>query len=668
MKKIHQIWISDNSAPPSKFIAIRMHKLKHMYNDYEYTLYDNEMCRDQVRSLLGEEAVKLYDSLNSYSFRADLARYCILYQLGGFYFDSFICPEFKIEFDDFPVMYRSPVGSCDGYNALDNGVMYFNKPKHPFLWDAINLSLKNIKQQLYGVNALDITGPVMLGRLKEYDIRFGQSRDLDLEQQAIYFTQKGAYFENSLHWLYRPNGSFLSTFNCIGTNSYLHLWNETCVFKRNQIKFISFYTETYEQDARQLKNSLTKFGIDDSDINYREQVGSWAANTQMKAQFILEKLRENDAVVWTDADSQILQTPSFFDTISTDVGLFFIPQELALGWQPPEYSILQNTDRYLQSGTMYFKNNARVIRLLEAWIALNKKDSRQWDQWTLQLVLQNSDVSITQLPPEYVWAPYVSKVYSPRDPVIEHGQASLRIKQKSTVFVTTFSEKGYHDYGKRWIDTFIENTADVSAIIYTDFDLSIPDTRVTVLNYNQVIPEHIQWVDTYTNIEGVCTPHEKALGIKFSYKSFVMMHALNNLNGYVIWLDGDCIFKINSYANLAKSVLNDRFIAIQVDKVCENDEWKAENHAESGIVMFDADHKDKEHFLYNFTQLYEPSLVASMIRPYDGFIIMRSCGNIEYVDLLPPNYTISHCDPELTFIHPELKSRFIHYIGHKNEN
>ena len=48
-------------------------------------------------------------------------------------------------------------------------------------------------------------------------------------------------------------------------------------------------------------------------------------NTQIKAPFILEKLKQNDAVVWTDADSRIRQYPAFFDTIETDVAFFFNP-------------------------------------------------------------------------------------------------------------------------------------------------------------------------------------------------------------------------------------------------------------------------------------------------------------------------------------------------------
>lgn len=421
MNKIHQIWISKNNNPPSEHVANKMQKLKHMYSDYEYTLYDNEMCRNEIQSLLGEEAVGLYDSLNSYSFKADLARYCILYKHGGFYFDSILCPEFKLEFDNFPVLYLSPDGSCDGYRGIDNGVMYFNNPKHPFLLDAINLSLENIKYKSYGVHPLDITGPVMLGRLKEYDIRFGKSKDLNPHQKA-------AYFDDVVHWLHRPTGSYLHTFNCVGTNTYEKMWFEKWVFKSNETKFISFYTKKYEHDANLLKNSLQKFGISDSDVDYRESIGLWVANTQMKAKFILEKLRKYDAVIWTDADSIIVDKPDIFDTITTDVAFYFISKDLVSEWNMPNHSILKNADSYLQSGTMYFKNNDKVIKLLESWIELNEKDSNQWDQWTLQAALQNSDVTVTQLPPEYYWTPFVARAYPSGKPTIIHTQASDRIK------------------------------------------------------------------------------------------------------------------------------------------------------------------------------------------------------------------------------------------------
>jgi len=236
---------------------------------------------------------------------------------------------------------------------------------------------------------------------------------------------------------------------------------------------------------------------------------------------------------------------------------------------------------------------------------------------------------------------------------------------KNTIFVTTFSAKSYNDHGKYWIESFIKNTSNVNAIVFVDFNLFISDPRIKVLNFNDFIPEHKDWVEAFNSLHK--NDHERKLGVKFSYKSFVMLYALNNLSEYVIWLDSDCIFKPNTYDDFAQKVLNNKFISVQVDKVAINDWWKKEEHVESGIVVFDMDHPDKTKFLNKFKELYHPENMAKMERPYDGFVIMRSCREVDFADLLPPNYTIMDLDSNLTFIHPELKQRLIHNIGHKND-
>jgi hypothetical protein len=192
------------------------------------------------------------------------------------------------------------------------------------------------------------------------------------------------------------------------------------------MKIISFYTGHYEWDAEQLKKSMNKLGIINYDVEYRDGVGSWESNTQMKCNFILEKLKENDSVVWTDADSRVREIPSFFDTIETDVGFYFLPAECANDFKLPDHSILKSPISYLQSGTMFFRNTKSTINLLHKWNELNSLDNRQWDQWTLQVALAQSDVTITELPESYVWVDGVNS----GSPVIEHLQASRKFKAK----------------------------------------------------------------------------------------------------------------------------------------------------------------------------------------------------------------------------------------------
>lgn len=192
-------------------------------------------------------------------------------------------------------------------------------------------------------------------------------------------------------------------------------------------KIISFYTGHYQWDAEQLIKSMVKRGIKNFDVEYRDQAGNWEQNTQMKAGFILEKLKQNNAVVWTDADSRVRQNPVFFDTMFADVGVFYLHKKYANDFVLPEHSVIKGADYYLQSGTMYFKNNEKVIKLLERWIELNSQDPRQWDQWTLQKAIVESDVSVQQLPAEYVWT---DAGYATGSPVFEHLQASRRFKDK----------------------------------------------------------------------------------------------------------------------------------------------------------------------------------------------------------------------------------------------
>lgn len=191
-------------------------------------------------------------------------------------------------------------------------------------------------------------------------------------------------------------------------------------------KIISFYTGHYQWDAEQLIKSMVKLGISYYDVEYKDRIGAWEQNTQMKAPFILEKLKQNSAVVWTDADSRVRQVPSFFDSITTDIGVYFLPKEKAAEFKLPEHSVIQDVSRYLQSGTMFFNNTPSTVALLERWISLNDEDNRQWDQWTLQKCISESDVTITELPESYVWVSGTNT----GSPVIEHLQASRKFKSK----------------------------------------------------------------------------------------------------------------------------------------------------------------------------------------------------------------------------------------------
>jgi hypothetical protein len=153
-----------------------------------------------------------------------LARYCILYKYGGQYFDTSICPEFKLEFDNPAILYKPPL-EWGGTKLIDNGVMIFNETQHPLLLKAIQVCIKNIRSKNYGNGSLDITGPGVLGKLDEYDnVTYGHCKFIEPGQKA-------AFLNKTMHWKYKPEGTNLKTLGCSGVNIYDDMWLEKKVFK-----------------------------------------------------------------------------------------------------------------------------------------------------------------------------------------------------------------------------------------------------------------------------------------------------------------------------------------------------------------------------------------------------------------------------------------------------
>jgi hypothetical protein len=228
-------------------------------------------------------------------------------------------------------------------------------------------------------------------------------------------------------------------------------------------------------------------------------------------------------------------------------------------------------------------------------------------------------------------------------------------------FVTTFSKIGYDLYGKKWIDTFTKNVSEsnITVDLYLDFDIEIFDSRINIINYDIAIPNHKAWICEFET-KSKHSLYNKKMGVRFSYKAFVMQHALdNNKDCYVIWLDGDCIFKPNNY-NFIENLLNNCAIA------CQREYNGGEDHIESGIVIFDVNHEHTQKFNNKFKQLYKVESLIQHNSPYDGFMIYLSIKEtgINYINLNDKYGKPGiQSDPNETFLHPEINSRFHHNIG-----
>lgn len=121
--------------------------------------------------------------------------------------------------------------------------------------------------------------------------------------------------------------------------------------------FVSYWTGPYQKAAARLKASLDKLGLT-SDINEIPDKG-WQANVRHKPTYVLEMLRKHAdayAVVWIDADGDVVQKPAAFWEIEEDLAVRF------LHWRQ------KDVDELL-SGTMFVRNSEAMLKAMEEWIA-----------------------------------------------------------------------------------------------------------------------------------------------------------------------------------------------------------------------------------------------------------------------------------------------------------
>ena len=146
-----------NSYHESAFLSITKQN-----PEYEYYFFDNNDVKKFIRDNFNEEVLEAYDRLIPGAYKADLFRYCYLYIHGGCYFDN-------------KQILRQPIRNLIEPNDIDiycqdtvdylmfNAVM-ISESKNKILFDIIYKIVDNVKNNFYGNNPLEPTGPLLLNK------------------------------------------------------------------------------------------------------------------------------------------------------------------------------------------------------------------------------------------------------------------------------------------------------------------------------------------------------------------------------------------------------------------------------------------------------------------------------------------------------------------------
>lgn len=157
------IYMTWNSRQVPYYMKQHIQNIQTINPEFDLYVYSHAECREFIQKNYPSEVVDAYDSLIPGAFRSDLFRYCKLYKDGGVYMDIKFITHIKL----IDMIKTQPIhiirdDQKEVPGCLCNGFL-ISPPKNPLFKKCIDTILKNCKSRAYNRNALDITGPCVLG-------------------------------------------------------------------------------------------------------------------------------------------------------------------------------------------------------------------------------------------------------------------------------------------------------------------------------------------------------------------------------------------------------------------------------------------------------------------------------------------------------------------------
>jgi mannosyltransferase OCH1-like enzyme len=161
--------------------------LKKTNPEFNYYLYDDDDCRTFIKDNFSEEILDTFDRIIPGAYKADFWRYCILYINGGIYMDIKFLPINNFKFMNLVNKEYLCKDIKQSGSGIYNAIMIC-KPKNTLLLDAINLVVKNVKNNFYGYSPLEPTGPLLFKKILNDDYIEKLELSLNVVNSNIYIS------------------------------------------------------------------------------------------------------------------------------------------------------------------------------------------------------------------------------------------------------------------------------------------------------------------------------------------------------------------------------------------------------------------------------------------------------------------------------------------------
>jgi len=210
--------------------------------------------------------------------------------------------------------------------------------------------------------------------------------------------------------------------------------------------------------------------------------------------------------------------------------------------------------------------------------------------------------------------------------------------------VTTFSDKGYKEYGHWFVESakkYIDS--DIQLFFYTDnTHLDLPSNMT-----NQKLEESIPDLTAFKQRNSHRKPGNFLFdGVRFSHKSYCLYHAAKTKDvDFLCWLDTDTEIITKITSKYLKSFLpEDKFVAYL---------GRPGTYTETGFLVFNMRHKYAQEYFDRFKKYYDTDKLYELSGQLDCHVFdavrleMEEEGKIQNQNISPPGVTKTHFDQAL---------------------
>lgn len=246
-----------------RVVIDNMSSFKSAFPNMQHKLFTESSIRELLRERFDVEVLSAFDSLVPYTYKADLAKYCIMYIYGGVYADIGvrICGtwphcDLSHNFNELKSGQLFVFPDFREHNPNDVATMLFAVGAgNPALAAAIEMVCENVRNQYYGESPLCPTGPTLFGNaisktratsrciwgesrwllppknLKRLLGRWGLAKLNDFDN-LVFSKTHALFFEDKLIGMrIKQGGGSLSELGIRGGNEYPKLWSDRAIYR-----------------------------------------------------------------------------------------------------------------------------------------------------------------------------------------------------------------------------------------------------------------------------------------------------------------------------------------------------------------------------------------------------------------------------------------------------